>query len=79
MEPGSSPCRFRGLGAAVRKDSGGLLDQGPIEVCGLGSQRRILTGSVQCDLKTAFRGDDCHAVGSGPGAAWDLNLTLTVP
>ena len=54
-------------------------DQGPIEVCDLGSQRRILTGTVQCDLKRAFRGDDCHVVGSGPGAAWDLNLTVTVP
>ena len=30
MEPGSSPCHFTGTAAAVREDSTGLLDQGPI-------------------------------------------------
>ena len=79
MEPGSSPCRFPGLAAAAGKDSGGLLDQGPIEVCGLGSQRRILTGTVPCALNSAFRGGHCPAVGSAPGASWDLTLTLTLP
>ena len=68
---------FPSLSAAEREDSGGLLDQGPIDVCGLGSQSRILTGTVPCVLNSALRGDHCPAVGSAPGASWDLTLTLT--
>ena len=79
MEPGCSPCHFPGLGAAAREDSGGLLDQGPIDVCGLGSQRLILTGTLPCALNSTLRGDHCPAVGSAPGASWDLTLTLTLP
>ena len=70
---------FPSLSAAERGDSGGLLEQGPIDVCGLGSQSRILTGTVPCVLNSALRGDHCPAVGSAPGASWDLTLTLTVP
>ena len=77
MEPGSSPC-FPGRVAAPREDSGGLHDQGPIDMCDLGSQRRILTVTVSCALNSPLRGDHCPAVGSGPGASWDLTLTLTL-
>ena len=66
-------------GCSCREDSGGLLDQGPNHVCGPGSQRRILTGSLPCALNSGLRGDHCPAVGSAPGASWDLTLTLTVP
>ena len=52
---------------------------GPIEVCGRGSQRRILAGTVPCALNSALRGDHCPGVCSVPGASWDLTLTLTVP
>ena len=31
-----------------------LFYQGPIDVCGLGSQRRILTSTVPCALNSAF-------------------------
>ena len=55
---------------------GGLLDQGPNHVCGLGSQRGNLTGTVPCALNSALRGDHCPAVGSVSGASWDLTLTL---
>ena len=79
MEPGSSPCRFPGPAAPAREDSGGFLDQGPIEVCGRGSQRWILAGTVPCALNSAFRGDHCPCVCSVPGASWDLTRTLTVP
>ena len=79
MEPGSSPCHFPGPAAPARDDSGGLLDQGPIEVCGRGSQRWILAGTVPCALNSAFRGDHCPCVCSVPGASWDLTRTLTVP
>ena len=58
------------------EDSGGLLDQGPIDVCGLGSQRRILNGTFPCALNSALWGDDCPAVCSAPRASWDLSLTL---
>ena len=79
MEPGSSACRFPGPTAAAREESGGLLDQGPIDVCGLGPQRRILTGTIPFARHLALRGDHCPAVGSAPGASWDLTLPLTVP
>ena len=65
-------------GCSSREDSRGLFDQGLIDVCGLGSQRRILTGTVPCALNSALRGDHCPAVGSAPGASWDLTLTLTL-
>ena len=67
-----------GPAAAAREDSGGLLDQGPIDVCGLGSQRLILTGRLLCALHSAFQGDYCLAVRSAPGASWDLTLTLSL-
>ena len=70
---------FPGPAAAAREDSGGLLDQGPNELCGLGSQREILTGSLPCALNSVLRGDHCPAVGSAPGASWDLSLTLILP
>ena len=69
---------FPGPAAAAREDSGGLLDQGPIDVCGLGSQRLILTGRLLCALHSAFQGDYCLAVRSAPGASWDLTLTLSL-
>ena len=62
-------------GCSSREDSGGLLDQGPINVCVLDSQRRILTGTVPSALNSALRGDDYPAVCSAPGASWDLTLT----
>ena len=46
-------------------------------MCGRGSQRGILTGTVPCALNSALRGDHCPAVGSAPGTSWDLTLTLT--
>ena len=79
MEPGSSACRFPGPTAAAREESGGLLDQGPIDMCGHGRQRRILTGTHPCALNLALQGDHCPAVGSAPGASWDLTQTLTLP
>ena len=79
METGSSPCRFPHPAAPAREDSGSLLDQGPIEVCGRGSQRQILASTVPCALNSALRGDHCPVVCSVPGASWDLTLTLTVP
>ena len=48
-------------------------------MCGLGSQRGILTGTVPWALNSALRGVHCPAVGSGPGTSWDLTLTLTLP
>ena len=62
-----------------REDSGGLLDHGRKNMCGLGSQIGILTGTVLCALNPALWGDDYPAVGSAPGTSWDLNLTLTLP
>ena len=47
-----------GPAAAAREDSGGLLDQGPVDVCGLGSQRLILTGTLPCALHSET--DLCH-------------------
>ena len=79
MESRRTTGHFRGLAAAAGEDSGGLLDQGPIDVCGLGSQRLIVTGKFPGALKSALRGDHCPAVGSAPGASWDLTLTLTLP
>ena len=79
METGSSPCRFPHPAAPAREDSGSLLDQGPIEVCGRGSQGQIVAGTVPCALNSALRGDHCPVVCSVPGASWDLTLTLTVP
>ena len=51
-------------GCSCREDAGGLFDQGLIDVCGLGSQRWILTGTVPCALNSVLRGDHCPAVGS---------------
>ena len=48
-------------------------------MCGRGSQRGILTGTVPCALNSALRGDHCPAVDSAPGTSWDLTLTLTLP
>ena len=79
MEPGSSACRFPGPTAAAREESGGLLDQGPIDVCGLGTQRWILTGTVPWALNAALQGYHCPAVGLAPGASWDLTLNQTLP
>ena len=66
-------------GCSSREDSGGLLEQGLIDVCGLGSKRGILTGTVPCALNLALQGDHCPAVGSVPGTSWELTLTLTLP
>ena len=41
--------------------------------------KRILTGTVPCTLNSALLGDHCPAVGSAPGASWDLTLNLTLP
>ena len=78
MEHGSSPCRFPGPAAAAQKDSGGLLDLGR-NMCGLGSQRGNLTGTVPSALNSALQGDYNPAVDSVPGTSWDLTLTLTRP
>ena len=48
-------------------------------MCGRGSQRGILTGTVPCAVNSALRGDHYPAVGSAPGTSWDLTLTLTLP
>ena len=66
------------LDCSSRENSGGLLKQGQIDICALGSQRRILTGSVPCALNSAIRGDHDPAVGSAPGTSWDVTLTLTL-
>ena len=79
MELGSSPCRFPCVAAAAREDSGGLLDQVPIDMFGLGSQRQILTGTILCALNSSLRGDQCPAMCLALGASWELTLTLTLP
>ena len=48
-------------------------------MCGCGSQRGILTGTVFCALKSALRGVHCIAMGSAPGTSWELTLSLTLP
>ena len=48
-------------------------------MCGHGSQRGILTGTVPCALNSALGGDHCPAVGLAPGTSWDLTLILTLP
>ena len=48
-------------------------------MCGRGSQRGILTGTVPCAVNSALRGDHCPAMGSAPGTSWDPTLTLTLP
>ena len=48
-------------------------------MCGRGSKRGILTGTVHCTLISALPGDQCPAVGLAPGTSWDLTLTLTLP
>ena len=53
MEPVSSPCRFSGPATDAQEDSGGLVDQGLIDVCGLGWQGLILTGTFPCALNSA--------------------------
>ena len=65
-------------GCSSRVDSRGLLDHGRNNMCGRGSQRGKLTGTVPCALKAALRGDHCTAVGSAPGTSWELTLTLTL-
>ena len=65
-------------GCSSREDCGGLLDQGLIDVCGLGSQGGIRPGTVPCGFNSALRGDHCPAVGLAPGTSWDLTLTLTL-
>ena len=62
-----------------REDSRGLLDQGLIDVCGLGSQRRILTGTVPCALNSSIWGDHSPAVVSAPGASRYPTVNLTLP
>ena len=52
--------------------------RGPIDVCGVGSRRGILTGTVPCALNSALRGDHCPAVSSAPGDLWGLTLTLNL-
>ena len=66
-------------GCSFRENPGGLLDQGRINVYGLGSQTGILTGTVPCALNSSLRGEHGPAVGSTPGTSCDLNLTLTLP
>ena len=48
-------------------------------MCGRGSQRWILNGTVPCALNSALRGDHCPALGSAPGTSCDLTLTETLP
>ena len=48
-------------------------------MCGRGSQRGILTGTVPCALNPVLRRDHCPAVGSAPGTSCELTLTLTLP
>ena len=48
-------------------------------MCGHGSQREILIGTVPCARNSTLRGSHCPAVGSAPGTSWDLTLTLTLP
>ena len=67
---------FRRPGCSSREDSGGLLDLGR-NMCGLGSQRGNLTGTVPSALNSALQGDYNPAVDSVPGTSWDLTLTLT--
>ena len=62
-----------------RVDTGGLLDHGMNNICGLGSQRGIRTGTVPCALNSTLQGDHGPAVGSAPGTSWVLTLTLTLP
>ena len=52
--------------------------RGPIDVCGVGSRRGILTGTVHCALNSALRGDHCPVVSSAPGDLWGLTLTLNL-
>ena len=49
-------------GCSSREDSGGLLDCRRNNMCGRGSQRGILTGTVPCALNSVLRGDHCPAV-----------------
>ena len=70
---------FPRMGGSFQKGFRGPLDQKPIDVCGHGSQRRILNVTVRCALNSALRGDQCPAVGSAAGASWDLTLPLTIP
>ena len=63
-------------GCSSQEDCGGLLDRGRNNMCGRGSQRGILTGTVPCAFNSVLRGDHCPAVGSAPGTSWDLTLTI---
>ena len=49
-----------------------------MDVCGRGSQSRIITGTVRWALNSALRGDHCPSVGSAPGDLWGLTLTLNL-
>ena len=55
-----------------------LPEERPIELCGLGTQRLILTGILPCVLHSALHGDKCSVGVSVPAASWDLILTLTL-
>ena len=70
---------FPRRGCSSGEDSGSLLDRGRNNMCGRGSQRGILTGTVSCALNSALQGDHCPAVGSAPGTSWGLTLTITLP
>ena len=59
---------FPWLGYSSREESRCLFEQGRIDVCGLGSPRRILTDTVPCALNSALHRDHDPAVGSAPGA-----------
>ena len=51
--------------------------RGPIDVCGVGSRRGILTGTVPCALNSALQRDQwVPCCGFGAGASWDLTLIL---
>lgn len=51
-----------------------------MDVCGRGSQSRIITGTVRWALNSALQRDQwVPCCGFGAGASWDLTLTLTLP
>ena len=78
MEPGTSPYHFQSVTAAAREDSGGLREGWPTHLSGHGTQRLLQTGTLPCELDSAFHGEICFAEGSVRAASWDLTLTLTV-
>ena len=66
-------------GCSAREDCCCLLNQGLIEVCGLGSKRRILTGTVLCALNSALGETPALLWVRAPENTWDLTLTLSLP